>query len=375
MGRKFDTQATEQPDDSNGDTRRADGVATIEDVARMAGVSPATVSRVINARPIVREQTRRRVLDAIAALRFQPNLLGRSLATQRTNTLGVVVTDITNLYHTEIVRGIETAAIGCGMSVLLYDTAEEEEREEQALRLLSERHVDGVIITSARLPADRIESFARSGMPLALINRSLIPGIVGVVETDQESGIQQIMRHLASLGHRRIAYLGGPAISEARQRRLEAFRRECATLGLALPDVYVQPSPASIEGGREAALSLLASTMPGRVDAPVTQPTALVAYDDTVAVGVLLAARELGIPAPGQLSVVGYNDIPLAIVVTPALTTVRQPMREMGERAVTLLYNYLQARNRPAAQDTETIHIRLEAELKIRDSTATASES
>lgn len=344
-------------------------VPTIEDVARSAGVSPATVSRVLNDRPIVRAETRQRVLTAIAQLQFQPNSLGRSLATSRTGALGLVVTDITNPFHPQIVRGVELAATAARMSVLLYDTAEDEEREVQALRLLSERQVDGLVICSSRLPRERIATLARAGKPLVLINRLPIPGCVGTVETDQEEGIRQAVLHLVGLGHRRIAYVGGPAASEAQQRRLGAFRTICGELGLALPEEDMFSAPASIEGGREYGHLLLERTRPAD-DSALAPPTAIVAYDDTVAVGVLLAARDLGLQVPGQLSIVGYDDVPLAAVVSPALTTIQQPMHELGERAVRMLHSFLQARRTQRKPPVDPILVRLEPHLIVRASTA-----
>lgn len=351
----------------------ANSVATIEDVARAAGVSPATVSRVINERPIVRKETRQRVLDAIAELQFQPNALGRSLATSRTGTLGLVVTDITNPFYPQIVRGVELAATACGMSVLLYDTAEDEEREAQALRLLSERQVDGLVICSSRLPRNRIAALAQAGKPLVLINRLPVPGCMGAVETDQEAGTRQAVLHLAELGHRRIAYLGGPATSEAQQRRLAAFRQICDELGFVVPDAYIQSASASIEGGHESGLRLLDGAK--RLGRTSSSPTAIVAYDDAVAVGLLLAARDLGLNVPRQLSVIGYDDVPLAAAVSPALTTIQQPMRELGERAVRMLYDALQARSAQETPPVEPLLVRLEPHLIVRASTAHVAAS
>src|SRR5579875_3150497 len=144
-------------------------VVTIDDVAAAANVSTATVSRVINNRPVVAAATRRRVLDAIQQLHFRPNALGRSLATRRTGTIGLVIADITNPFYPEIVRGVEQAAASHHMSLLLYDTAEDSDREAQALQLLRERHVDGVIVCASRLPEERLDALARADTPLVFI--------------------------------------------------------------------------------------------------------------------------------------------------------------------------------------------------------------
>lgn len=338
-----------------------DGAVTIDDVAAAAGVSTATVSRVMNNRPIVAEETRQRVLDAVARLNFRPSSLGRNLATRRTGTLGLVIADITNPFYPEIVRAVEQTAAAHGLSVLLYDTAEDSKREAQALRLLSQQHVDGIIICASRLPEERIEALARGATPLVLINRAPAARSIGSVDVDQEAGVREAVRHLAALGHRRIAYIGGPAASQVQQRRLTAFHAICTELGIAARDRSILMATPTVAGGTEAARQLLTGSR------RKARPTAILAYNDLVAIGAITAAQDASIAVPDALSVVGHDDIPLAALLRPALTTVRQPMHALGEQAVQMLATHLHARPAPVH---EPIVTRLAPTLIVRDSTA-----
>jgi len=351
-------EATEPVEDAD-DTPRG---VTIDDVAAAAHVSTATVSRVMNNRPVVAAETRERVLAAIERLRFRPSSLGRNLATRRTGAIGLVIADITNPFYPEVVRGVEQTAASYGTSVLLYDTAEDSEREAQALRLLGERHVDGMIICASRLPPERIALIARPAVPLVLINRQLTPPSLGTVDVDQEAGVRAAMAHLIALGHRRIAYLGGPPASQVQQRRLAAFRAACADAGLPPAGVIGVTATPTIVGGKDAARALLRGR-PGR------RPTAVLAYNDLMAIGILMAAHEASVTVPDHLSIVGHDDIPMAAALHPALTTVRQPMRELGVRAVRLLYGDHGERTAHDAQDAPTL-IRLQPQLVARASTA-----
>jgi LacI family transcriptional regulator len=313
---------------------QAGGTITLDDVAQAAGVSTATVSRVINHFPRVAEQTRRRVLDAIERLEYTPNFAGRMLATQRTHTIGLIITDITNPFYPAVVRGVEAAALSLGFNVLLYDTGEDKQREAQALQLLRERQVDGLVVCSSRLGKARLAQLAQGKTPLVFINSQPAPSSVGSVETDHEAGMRSAVEHLARLGHRRIAYLGGPHGSQVQQRRLKAFRDATNDLGVQPEDGSQEPT---VDGGSEGTRELLA-----RRD-PAVRATALITYNDLMASGALLAARAVGWRVPEELSLIGHDDIPMAALLTPALTTVRQPMQELGSRAVAILVAHLQS--------------------------------
>jgi LacI family transcriptional regulator len=334
---------------------------TLDDVALATGVSTATVSRVINNFPRVADSTRQRVLEAIERLHYTPNFAGRMLATQRTRTFGLIITDITNPFYPAVVRGVETAALGLGFSVLLYDTAENKQREEQALQLLRERQVDGLVICSSRLGKSRLAHLAHGKTPIVFINSQPAPSTVGSVETDHEAGMRAAVQHLVALGHRRIAYLGGPPASQVQQRRLKAFRDATRDLGVRTLE---SSRPPTVEGGEEGTSELL------REHDPDVRPTALITYNDLMASGALLAARARGLRVPEDLSLIGHDDIPMSALLSPALTTVRQPMQELGSRAVAMLAAHLQS----TVEANPTI-LSLRPELIVRASTAAPAGS
>ena len=329
---------------------------TLEDVALAAGVSTATVSRVINNLPRVADTTRQRVLDTIERLHYTPNFAGRMLATQRTHTLGLIITDITNPFYPAVVRGVEAAAQNHGFSVLLYDTAENKQREAQALQLLRERQVDGLVICSSRLGTSRLAQVAHGKMPIVFINSQPALTTVGSVETDHEAGMRAAVEHLVHLGHRHIAYLGGPRASQVQQRRLKAFRDASGDLGVRTLEGSKQPTIAGGEAGTHEFLC--------KFD-PNLRPTALITYNDLMASGALLALRACGMHVPEDLSLIGHDDIPMAALLSPALTTVRQPMQELGSRAVAMLAEHLQSTG--AANPTI---LSLHPQLIVRTSTA-----
>ncbi len=329
---------------------------TMDDVALAAGVSTATVSRVINNVPRVADATRQRVLDAIERLHYTPNFAGRMLATQRTHTLGLIITDITNPFYPAVVRGVEAAALNHGFSVLLYDTAENRQREAQALQLLRERQVDGLVICSSRLGTSRLAQLVHGKTPIVFINSQLAPSTVGSVETDHEVGMRAAVEHLVQLGHRRIVYLGGPPASQVQQRRLKAFRDAARDLGVWTLERSQQPT---VEGGEAGTREFLCEHDPD------VRSTALITYNDLMASGALLAARACGLRVPEDLSLIGHDDIPMAALLSPALTTVRQPMQELGSRAVAMLVGHLQST--VAANPTV---LSLRPQLIVRASTA-----
>jgi LacI family transcriptional regulator len=334
---------------------------TLDDVALAAGVSTATVSRVINNFPRVADTTRQRVLDAIEQLQYAPNFAGRMLATRRTQMLGLIITDITNPFYPAVVRGVEAAAQNHGFSVLLYDTAEDKQREAQALRLLRERQVDGLVICSSRLGTSRLAQLAHGKTPIVFINSRPAPSTVGSVETDHEAGMRAAVEHLVQLGHRRIAYLGGPRASQVQQRRLKAFRDAAGDLGVRTLEGSQQPT---VEGGEAGAYELLCA------HGPDVRATALITYNDLMASGALLASRACGLRVPEDLSLIGHDDIPMAALLSPALTTVRQPMQELGSRAVAMLVGHLQS----AVTASSTV-LSLRPQLIVRASTAPPAAS
>lgn len=336
----------------------AESGVTLDDVARAAGVSTATVSRVINNFPRVAPKTRERVREIIERLEYTPNFAGRSLATRRTRTIGLIIADITNPFYPEIVRGVEEAALRRDLNVLLYDTAEDTSREAQALQLLTERQVEGVVICASRLSETLLERFERGQTPIVFINR-YPSSRASAMTTDHEQGVALAVEHLAALGHRRVGYLGGPTTSQVQQRRTAAFVERCEALGL---HTWIDNDAPTVQGGLDGTLRALQGQ-------PAQQrPTGLLVYNDLMAVGTMLAASAAGLSVPADLSVIGHDDIPMAALLTPALTTVRQSAHQLGEGAVELLADRIQGASRGRALPAETIT--LAPELMVRASTA-----
>ncbi len=326
---------------------------TLADVAARAGVSPMTVSRVVNERPGVGDATRARVRDAVAALGYRPNVVARSLKRSRSHTLGLLVPDVTNPYFPDLVRGAEDVAFEAGYTLLLHNVIEDAEREAAALALFEERRVDGVIAASPRLPEDRLHAhLARHGAAV-VVNRRAPAALAGSVRVDHEAGAEAALHHLVRGGARTLGLLAGPATSHAGRERRHGVARALDATGATLPDTRIVEGPPTIPGGEAAARDLL--TRHPDVDG-------LVCFNDLVAAGALRAAAALGRRVPDDIAVVGYDDIAFAAMFTPALTTLRVPTYAMGGHAMRMLLDRMDGRRRD-------VGIVVQPELVIRDST------
>ncbi|WP_167758850.1 LacI family DNA-binding transcriptional regulator [Thermaerobacter sp. FW80] len=309
--------------------------ATIRDVAQRAGVSQSTVSRVINERGYVSDQTRRRVLEAARALNFRPNFLARSLVQKSTRTLGLVIPDITNPFFPAIVRGVEDAAARAGYTVLLTHTDDDPHREAEAVVQLRERWVDGMIIAPQAYQTSHLHDLVHSGVPTVFIDRVPPRLNVDAVSSDNEHGAWLAVRHLVELGHRCIAHVAGPKTSPTAQARLRGYQRALAEAGISFKRDLVFEGGFRFEGGVYAAKQLL-NRRP--------RPTAVFAANDLMALGVLHATTEAGVEVPHELAVVGFDDILPAVLVSPPLTTVAQNSYDLGARAVELLLDRISGR-------------------------------
>jgi LacI family transcriptional regulator len=329
--------------------------ATIVDVAREAGVSTMTVSRVINDRDDVSTTTRQRVLDAVERLGYRPSGIARGLATRHTGTLGLVVPDIANPFFAEVARGVEQVAYARGYNVFLCNTDEDPFRELDVLGSLEEKRVDGIVLCSSRLTGEDLQMVVGAYPAVVLVNRRASwPGQqVSAVLVDDVMGGHLAVAHLLDRGHRMIGFLSGPAGSHSGQERLAGYVAEMASVGLAPEQGWVEPGAPTAEQGCAAALRLLRSH---------PELTALICYNDLVAVGVLRACRELGRRVPGDLALVGFDDIPAAALVTPALTTCRIPRHELGAKAMGLLLDQICGETVPGGE------VVLEPELVVRAS-------
>jgi LacI family transcriptional regulator len=301
---------------------------TIEDVARAAGVSRQTVSRAINNKGEISPVTYQRVMEAVQALDYWPSGVARSLATQRTHTVGLVVPDITNPFFPEIARGVQDIARSKDYSVFLCNTDESPGEELQVLYSLAAQPVDGILLFGSRISDDDLVGFTGRYRPLVMLNRFLEHAGVSLILVDNQRGAKLAVDYLADRGHTAIGMLAGPVTSPSSAQRVEGFRQAMAAHGLTTPDDWILPGPPTIEGGYEAAWHLLTRH---------PQITALFAYNDLSALGVVQACRELGRRVPAQCAIVGFDDIRMAAMVSPALTSVRVDKYYLGQQAMTRL--------------------------------------
>ena len=307
------------------------------DVAREAGVSIMTVSRVVNDKGEISLDTRHRVLDVIERLGYRPSGIARGLATKRTGTLGLVVPDISNPFFSDVVRGVEDQAYNRGYNVFLCNTEEDSQRELTILESLEEKRVDGLLLASSRLEEGELRSAVGRFPAVVLINRRLVGNSngagVGVVLVDDFSAARMATRHLLDSNCTPVGFLVGPPASRSGRSRVEGYRTILVEAGLDHNPAWMRRCSSDVEGGRESAIDLLS-------DHP--ELTGLLCYNDLVAVGALQAAVDLGRHVPADLCIVGFDDIPLAALITPSLTTCRGPRYDLGVEATAMLFDRIQ---------------------------------
>ena len=318
--------------------------ATIADVAERARVSTATVSRVLAGLGHARPETEARVLAAARDLEYRPSGVARSLKRRSTETLGLIVTDIENPYFPELVRAVEDAARAEGYAILLCNADDDPERESGYLELLVERRVDGLLIAASGLGSRHLEWLASAPLPVVLINTSAAGIDLPSIHSDNRAGSRLAARYLLDLGHRRFGYLMPPPRNLDGPLRLAGVRDALADAGLD-PDSITIASGAPLVGGGEASMLELLDRAPGM--------TAVLAYNDLMAIGALRAARRRGRRVPDEISVVGFDDVALAAYVDPPLTTLSQSTAEMGYWAVARLAERLRARDASAPDDPD----------------------
>jgi LacI family transcriptional regulator len=302
-------------------------VVTVYDVASAAGVSIASVSRALNGQPGVGRATVEKIQRVATELGWSPNDIARSLTEKTTRTIALVVPDITNPFFPELVKGVQTAADERQYTLLLANSGEETEKFLRDLEVLRRKQVDGVILISDHRDQTRVAEIC-AGIPVVALDRDLGDPQASVVGVDHEQGAQTAVEHLIALGHRRIAHIAGPSDIEVSARRRAGWERALAGAGLAAdPDLVVEGTFLE-QGGFEAGVRLLE-----RLD----EFTAVFAANDLTAVGFLAACASKGVQVPGDVSVVGFDGIHLTRYTTPTLTTVAQPIFELGQRAGELL--------------------------------------
>ena len=333
--------------------------ATIRDVARRAGVSTATVSRVLAGIGNPKAATADAVMAAVEALDYRPSAVARSLRMRRTGTIGLIVTDIQNPFFPELVQAADDAARRVGYSILLGSAAYDERRAVHYLDLMADRRVDGMIVASSQVSDESWRWLAAAPVPVVVVNAEPANVPITVIASDNRGGMRTAAEHLISLGHRRMAYIRGDAGITADLPRLEGFRAACRDAGIPDSDVIELRGDALFEGGERAVRELLASG---------SRVTAIACHNDITAIGALRALRAAGVRVPQQVSVIGCDDIAAASWVVPALTTVAQQKAQMGRMAVERLLAMLDAGNGGIAPET----IRVPMVLEVRESTGPA---
>ncbi len=330
-------------------------VVSIKDIARLVGVSHSTVSRALRSSPVVNPDTAGRIRKVAEQHGYHASLIGRSLVMRRSMTVGCVPTDIADPFVGEVVNGIEEVANQQGYAVFLASSHADPQKELDVVRTFRERRVDGVIVPASRVGSLYLPHLAELRIPIVLVNNQYPGSFTHSVSIDNVSAARRITSHLLTLGHRRIAYIGNRSGSQADADRLSGYRTELRKARLLLRAELIVHADATPEGGRAAMQRLFAR---GR-------PTAVFCYDDLTAMGALAAARSAGVSVPGDLSVVGFDDLFVSSYTAPPLTTIRQPMKEMGRRAAEILLALLRG-------EVAERKVMFQGTLVVRESTAPA---
>ena len=334
--------------------------ASIKDIARLANVSHSTVSRALRGSRLISDQTTERIRRIAKESGYRASAAARTLVTRRSGTIGVVVTNISDPFAAEVVQGIEDAANSHGISVFLANSNADAEREVSVVYSFEERRVDGIVVTSSRVGAEYAAVLSQTRVPIVLLNNQHPGGFLHSVMIDNRRSSREITSHLLDLGHRRIAYIGDRFGQQSDAERLAGFRAALKGAAAAAgesfcPTVHGDGKPEEGERAMEQLLRLKPA------------PTAVFCYNDMTALGAMRAARARGLKVPRDLSIAGFDDVFFAQYLDPPLTTVRQPMREMGRRAMETLMLVLAGT--PCPHD-----IKVAGELIVRGSTTPPKE-
>jgi LacI family transcriptional regulator len=330
-------------------------MSTIKDVAALAGISYTTVSHVLNKTRPVSDEVRRKVEAAIIQLDYVPSAVARSLKAKATSTIGLLIPNGINPYFAELARGIEDYCERNGFCVILCNSDDNPEKQRSYLRVLLEKRVDGLIVSSVGGDAGLADGLAAVRTPMVIVDRDLEGIVADLVRIDHELGAYLATCHLLALGHRHIACICGPAKTSVAQMRLAGYRRAMREAQVPVPAEWVVESDFTSPGGYQAAIGLLEQNA----------PTAIFAGNDMIGIGVLRAAAERNIRVPSDLSVIGFDDIQMSRYVYPALTTVGQSILQLGEMAAEVLLRRIAA---PAGRAVEQRIVK--PSIVLRESTA-----
>jgi len=331
-------------------------MATILDVAREAKVSISTVSHVINRSRFVSEETRGRVVHAVAALNYQPNAVARSLRTKRTQMIALVIPDITNPYFPEVARGVQDAAEENNYAVVLCNTDRTLSQEVRLLKTLRQQRVEGIILNPSEVTRVDLQMLREAGISVVLIGSQIDDPEFDLVMVDNVEGVYDAVEHLIALGHCRIGLVGGPRTTSSGLQRFQGYVRALNAHEIPIEDDLITECAFTYDGGRECMKRLLALKPP---------TTAVFAANDVMALGALIAIEDAGLKVPDHVSLVGFDDIPEASRTYPKLTTIAQPKYQMGKEAARLLFGRIKSDYSLPRQK-----VVLEHKLVVRNSTA-----
>ena len=327
---------------------------TIYDVAREAGVSMATVSRVVNNNPNVKPQTRKKVYEAIERLGYRPNAVARGLASKKTTTVGGVIPDIANAIFAEVARGIEDIANMYHYNIILCNADKRKEKEIRVINTLLEKQVDGLLFMGGAVTDEHLQAFSTSNVPIVLCATTDEKGTMPSVDIDHEAAAFDAVNKLISEGHRRIAMISGTLQDPANgYARYQGYKRALEQAGLAVDEAYVRVGNYKYESGIEAMQYFLG--LPER-------PTAVFAATDEMAIGAIHSIQDAGLKVPDDISVISVDNIRMASMVRPQLTTVAQPMYDIGAVSMRLLTKLMKK------ETVEQARVVLPHELIVRQS-------
>ncbi|GEB32956.1 MULTISPECIES: catabolite control protein A [Brevibacillus] len=310
---------------------------TIYDVAREAGVSMATVSRVVNGNPNVKPLTRKKVLAAIERLGYRPNAVARGLASKKTTTVGVIIPDISSLFFSELARGIEDIATMYKYNIILCNSDQRMEKELQLINTLLEKQVDGLLFLGAEIKEDHLQALTSTSVPTVLAATRDADNVLPSVSIDHFQAAYDATEALASRGHKRIAMISGPPNDPLNGlMRYEGYKKALKDNGIELDEELVATGNYFYESGLSTTKAFLALAEP---------PTAIFAANDEMAIGAIHAIQDSGLNVPGDIEVIGHDNIRLVEMVRPRLTSVVQPMYDIGAVAMRLLTKYMNNEN------------------------------
>ncbi|EKF9572809.1 substrate-binding domain-containing protein [Vibrio cholerae] len=329
-------------------------MATMKDIARLAGVSTSTVSHVINKSRFVSDEIAERVNNAAQQLNYAPSALARSLKMNRTKTIGMLVTTSTNPFFGEVVKGVERSCYHQGYNLILCNTEGDNQRMKASINTLLQKRVDGLLLMCSTLEGERLDVFDRyPDIPIVVMDWGPILFASDKIQDNSLQGGYMAAKHLIECGHKEIGCITGPLIRHQAQMRYEGYKRALAEAGIAINPDWIVESDFECEGGYQAFEKLYQR---GKL------PSALFVSNDMMTMGVIQAASQRGLRVPDDLSLIGYDDVHIAKFMTPALTTIHQPKYRLGKAAVdTLLY-------RLENPDTTAQVVQLEPTLVVRNS-------